>query len=128
GLGAHHYQQPPPPGYPGWAEAWVNTGALLDRAHFARGLAANGVPGVGVDLGRTVGAPARRRPERVLDALLVSVLNGQATPETRSVLVAQLDNPEITRATVDDRGPANTDVEKLAALVLGSPEFQRRYR
>jgi hypothetical protein len=42
------------------------------------------------------------------------------------VLVAQLDNPEITRATADDRGPANTDVEKLAALVLGSPEFQRR--
>jgi hypothetical protein len=40
------------------------------------------------------------------------------------VLAAQLDNPEITRATMDDR--TNTDVEKLAALVLGSPEFQRR--
>ncbi len=26
----------------------------------------------------------------------------------------------------DDRGPANTDVAKLAALVIGSPEFQRR--
>jgi hypothetical protein len=54
------------------------------------------------------------------------VLQGQATTQTRSVLAAQLDNPEITRATTDDRGPANTDVEKLAALVLGSPEFQRR--
>jgi hypothetical protein len=42
------------------------------------------------------------------------------------VLRAQLDSPEIRRATGDDRGPANTDVEKLAALVLGSPEFQRR--
>jgi len=30
------------------------------------------------------------------------------------------------RLTPDDRGPANTDVAKLAALVLGSPEFQRR--
>jgi len=27
---------------------------------------------------------------------------------------------------MDDRGPANTDVAKLAALVIGSPEFQRR--
>jgi len=125
-LGEPLYQQQPPTGYPDVAEAWVNTGALLNRMNFALGLTANRVPGVRVDLGRTVGAADRRRPERVLDALLVSVLNGQATPETRSVLVAQLDNPEITRATVYDRGPANTDVEKLAALVLGSPEFQRR--
>jgi hypothetical protein len=42
------------------------------------------------------------------------------------VLGAQLENPEIVRATADDRGPRNTDVEKLTALVLGSPEFQRR--
>jgi len=54
------------------------------------------------------------------------------------VLAAQLDNPEIIRATPDDRRvaaperpatntpAANTDVDKLAALVLGSPEFQRR--
>jgi len=125
-LGEPLYQQQPPTGYPDVAEAWVNTGALLNRMNFALGLTANRVPGVRVDLGRTVGAADRRRPERVLEALLVSVLQGQATPETRSVLVAQLDNPEITRATVDDRGPANTDVEKLAALVLGSPEFQRR--
>jgi uncharacterized protein (DUF1800 family) len=125
-LGEPLYQQQPPTGYPDVAEAWVNTGALLNRMNFALGLTANRVPGVRVDLGRTVGTVDRRRPDRVLDALLVSVLNGQATPETRGVLVAQLDNPEITRATADDRGPANTDVEKLAALVLGSPEFQRR--
>ncbi|HEV8226960.1 MAG TPA: DUF1800 domain-containing protein [Methylomirabilota bacterium] len=123
-LGEPLYQQQPPTGYPDVAEAWVNTGALLNRMNFALGLTANRMPGVGVDLGRVVGSADRRRPERVLDVLLVSVLQGQATAETRSVLAAQLDNPEITRATMDDR--TNTDVEKLAALVLGSPEFQRR--
>jgi uncharacterized protein (DUF1800 family) len=125
-LGEPLYQQQPPTGYPDVAEAWVNTGALLSRMNFALGLTANRVPGVRVDLARAVGSTDRRRPERVLDVLLGSVLQGQATPQTRSVLAAQLDNPEITRATTDDRGPANTDVEKLAALVLGSPEFQRR--
>src|SRR5215470_11290387 len=125
-LGEPLYQQQPPTGYPDVAEAWVNAGALLNRMNFALGLTANRVPGVRVDLARAVGAADRRRPERVLDMLLVSVLHGQATPETRAVLAAQLDNPEIIRATADDRGPANTDVEKLAALVLGSPEFQRR--
>jgi Protein of unknown function (DUF1800) len=102
----------------------VNTGALLSRMNFALALTANRVPGVRVDLDRAAGTADRRRPERVLDVLLGSVLQGQVTPETRTVLAAQLDNPEITRATMDDR--TNTDVEKLAALVLGSPEFQRR--
>jgi uncharacterized protein (DUF1800 family) len=125
-LGEPLYQQQPPTGYPDVAEAWVNTGSLLNRMNFALGLTANRVPGVRVDLSRAVGAADRRKPEQVLDALLRSVLQGQATSQTRSVLAAQLDDPEITRDTKDDRGPANTDVEKLAALVLGSPEFQRR--
>ncbi len=42
------------------------------------------------------------------------------------MLTAQLTEPQITRLSPDDRGPANTDVAKLAALVIGSPEFQRR--
>jgi uncharacterized protein (DUF1800 family) len=125
-LGEPLYQQQPPTGYPDVAEAWVNTGALLNRMNFALGLTANRVPGVRVDLSRAVGSADRRKPEQVLDALLRSVLQGQATAQTRSVLAAQLDDPAITRATGDDRGPANIDVEKLAALVLGSPEFQRR--
>ncbi len=125
-LGEPLYQQQPPTGYPDVAEAWVNAGALLNRMNFALGLTANRVPGVRVDLSRAVGSADRRKPEQVLDALLRSVLQGQATSQTRSVLAAQLDDPEITRATRDDRGPADTDVEKLAALVLGSPEFQRR--
>jgi uncharacterized protein (DUF1800 family) len=125
-LGEPLYQQQPPTGYPDVAEAWVNTGALLNRMNFALGLTANRVPGVRVDLSRAVGSADRRKPEQVLDALLRSVLQGQATSQTRGVLAAQLDDSEITRATKDDRGPVNTDVEKLAALVLGSPEFQRR--
>ncbi|MDO8479697.1 MAG: DUF1800 domain-containing protein [Candidatus Rokubacteria bacterium] len=125
-LGEPLYQQQPPTGYPDVAEAWVNTGALLNRMNFALGLTANRVPGVRVDLSRAVGSADRRKPEQVLDALLRSVLQGQVTSQTRSVLAAQLDDPEVTRATRDDRGPADTDVEKLAALVLGSPEFQRR--
>jgi len=63
---------------------------------------------------------------QVLDRLLTLLLHGQASPETRKVLAAQLDSPEITRSTAYDVGPKHTDVEKLAALVLGSPEFQRR--
>jgi hypothetical protein len=58
--------------------------------------------------------------------LLATLLHGRAGAATREVLSAQLAAPVITRLTLDDRGPADTDVAKLAALVLGSPEFQRR--
>jgi uncharacterized protein (DUF1800 family) len=136
-LGEPLYQQQPPTGYPDVAEAWVNTGALLNRLNFALALAQNRIPGVQVDLGRAVGIADRHKPQQVLDALLASLLQGQVRPETLTVLAAQLDNPEIIRATLDDRKAtegrpvanthaANTDVDKLAALVLGSPEFQRR--
>jgi hypothetical protein len=62
----------------------------------------------------------------VLDGLLASILHGQVSPQTRTVLVAQLEHPEIRRQTPDDRGAPDPDVPRLAALVIGSPEFQRR--
>jgi uncharacterized protein (DUF1800 family) len=125
-LGEPLYEMQPPTGYGDVAEAWVNTGALLNRMNFALALAQNRLPGTRVELDGLLGAPGRAQPERVLDRLLGLVLHDQVSPETRSVLAAQLESPEITRARVYDRGPKNTDIEKLAALVLGSPEFQRR--
>jgi uncharacterized protein (DUF1800 family) len=125
-LGAPLYEAQPPTGYPDVAEAWVNTGALLARMNFALALSQNRLSGVRVDLARSLGPVDRARPAAVLDRILAVVLRGEASPRTREVLVSQLDSPEIVRATADDRGPRNTDVERLAALVLGSPEFQRR--
>ena len=62
----------------------------------------------------------------MLERLLAALLAGQVGPETRAVLAQQLGDPRITRLAADDRGPARTDIATLAALVLGSPEFQRR--
>jgi uncharacterized protein (DUF1800 family) len=125
-LGEPLYEAQPPTGYPDRAESWVNTGALLGRMNFALGLAHNRFPGARVDLAGLLGPVDRRRPDQVLDRLLAVILNGEATAHTRAVLAAQLGSPEITRITAYDRVPKDTDVEKLTALVLGSPEFQRR--
>jgi uncharacterized protein (DUF1800 family) len=125
-LGEPLYEAQPPTGYADRAEAWVNTGALLARMNFALGLAHNRIRGTRVDLGGLLDGADRREPGQVLDRLLVLVLHGEATARTRSVLASELDSPEITRTTAYDRVPKDTDVEKLAALVLGSPEFQRR--
>jgi hypothetical protein len=79
-----------------------------------------------VDLTPLIAGADRREPAQVLDRLLAAALHGEAGEHTRAVLAAQLASPEITRTTAYDRVPKDTDVEKLTALVLGSPEFQRR--
>ena len=125
-LGEPLYEAQPPTGYPDRAEAWVNTGALLGRMNFALGLAHNRFRGARMDVAGFLADADRSQPAQVLDRLLAVVLHGEASAQTRAVLAAQLESPEITRTTAYDRVAKDTDVEKLAALVLGSPEFQRR--
>ena len=125
-IGEPLYQAQPPTGYPDRAEAWVNSGALLARMNFALALARSRYPRVAVDPGSLVTGADPRSPDAVLDRLLAALVAGQASAETRAVLTGELTNPQITRLTAEDRGPASTDVATLAALVLGSPEFQRR--
>jgi uncharacterized protein (DUF1800 family) len=125
-IGEPLFVAQPPTGYPDRAEAWVNAGALLARMNFALALTQRRLPGVTAGVAALVTAQERVRPGAALDRLLDILLHGAATPETRAVLTAHLDDAQIIRKTADDRGPADTDIEKLAALVLGSPEFQRR--
>ncbi|HYB42180.1 MAG TPA: hypothetical protein VEL75_10450, partial [Candidatus Methylomirabilis sp.] len=96
------------------------------RMNFALALAQNRLPGVRVDLAPMLAGADRSQPPQVLDQLMASMLHGEASAETRRILSTELDSPEITQVTDYDRLPKNTDVAKLAALVLGSPEFQRR--
>jgi uncharacterized protein (DUF1800 family) len=125
-IGEPLYQAQPPTGYADRGAVWVNAGALLARMNFALGLASGRYPHVSVALPALVAGADPSSPSAVLDRLLASIVADQPGPETRAVLTAQLSEPQITRLSPDDRGPANTDVAKLAALVIGSPEFQRR--
>ncbi len=124
-IGEPLYEAQPPTGYKDTAETWVNTGALLARMNFALALASGRYPRLGVDIGALVAGADPSRPETVLDRLTAALV-GPLSADTRAVLAQQLAHPQITRLTADDRAPADTDVAKLAALVIGSPEFQRR--
>jgi uncharacterized protein (DUF1800 family) len=125
-IGEPLYLAQPPTGYADRAEVWVSSGALLARMNFALSLASGRYPHVTVDLAPLVAGSDSRSPADVLDRLLAAIVGEEAGPATRAVLAAQLADPQITRLSSDDRGPARTDVAKLAALVIGSPEFQRR--
>jgi len=94
--------------------------------NFALALTENRLPAVRVDVERTISGADRSQPSEVIDRLISALLHNEISPATRAVLTRELGSPEITRATLDDRTARDMDVEKLMALVLGSPEFQRR--
>jgi len=107
GLGMPLYMAQPPTGYIDRADVWVNTGALLNRMNFAIALVNNKLRGVQVDLTPIIG---RNPPEvgAARDALVASLLSNEVS--------------DATRATIEKGG----EVTQVAALTLGSPEFQRR--
>ena len=90
-LGMPLYMCQPPTGYADRAEAWVNTGALLNRMNFALQLVGGKLRGVQPGTAPAAGA-----------------LADDVSPATAATIAKA------------------TDPKQVAALTLGSPEFQRR--
>ena len=104
-IGEPLYRCQPPTGYSDKAEAWVNTGALLNRMNFALALTGNRLRGVKVDLNAVLGDPGD------LSKAVNVFLAGQLSSQTRGSIEKQLKEDQTV---------------SVAGLVLGSPEFQRR--
>ena len=143
-LGQPIFGRQTPDGWPDRGDAWMNTGAILNRINFGLSLAADKLPGA-----RLEGWPefeslrALPRAQQV-DAVVKDMLGGQVAAGTRQVLMTG-ENPMLSNA----RGGAATDVNGMATiddsqkpgarrqlnlqglaqvvgLALGAPEFQRR--
>jgi uncharacterized protein (DUF1800 family) len=128
-IGQPLYQCQPPTGYSDRAEAWVNTGALLNRLNFSLALAGNKVRGSRADIAALLGtdsAPdSKTDSKQVLDRAVQLFLGGQAAPTTVETLQKRLDDPQVVQAKLDDP-VRHVDLAMVTGLVLGAPEFQRR--
>jgi uncharacterized protein (DUF1800 family) len=124
-IGEPLYQCQPPTGYSDKADAWVNTGALLNRLNFSLTLASNKIRGSRSDVTSLLGTDAGAEPKVALTRAVDVFLGGAVAPNTIDTLQKQLDNPQVLQAKLDD--PAKqTDLGVVTGLVLGAPEFQRR--
>jgi uncharacterized protein (DUF1800 family) len=101
-LGMPLYMCQPPTGYKDTADAWVNTGALVNRMNFALQLAG------GAFQRGTAGRAAASRQAVDADGIIAATLNNDIAATTRET-IAKASSPE-----------------QQLALTLGSPEFQRR--
>jgi len=124
-IGEPLYQCQPPTGYSDKADAWVNTGALLNRLNFALQLATNRMRGVRVETPGLLGAWDGADHAAMLAHAADAFLAGQLSPETRATLEKQVRNPELLRTSLNDP-VGRVDAGVIAGLVLGTPEFQRR--
>jgi uncharacterized protein (DUF1800 family) len=124
-IGEPLYQCQPPTGYADKAEAWVNTGALLNRLNYSLALAGNKMRGARTDVASLLGADSAADAKVALDRAVQVFLGGHVAPTTVETLQKQLDNPQVLQAALDDPRK-QVDLGVVAGLVLGAPEFQRR--
>jgi uncharacterized protein (DUF1800 family) len=126
-MGEPLYICEPPTGYPDTAAAWVNSSALLDRLNFGLILLSNRPhsPGI-VDLVKLDSAlKSGNDGKHILNGFFKVFLRGQVSENTQKVLYEKLGDPEISHAMLDDK-KKNFEAAQLGALVLGSPDFQKR--
>ena len=120
-LGMPLYMCQPPTGYKDTADAWVNTGALVNRMNFALQLAGNGLRGGGPRrAGAVPRAGLRTGPGNEAVASAGNAVQGVPDRILQRVLA-----DDVSATTRDTIAKATTPEQRLA-LTLGSPEFQRR--
>ncbi len=102
-LGMPIYGAQPPTGYADRADAWVNSGALLGRMNFAVALSSGRMRGLGPI------APA----------------NPPTAEEARRALFSVALADDVSASTAATVARATTPAQTVA-LILGSPEFQKR--
>ena len=101
-LGQPIFGHQAPNGWPETGEAWMNTGAILNRINFGLALAGGRLPGASVarwsEAERLRNAPRDLQVEAVVDAFL----GGQVSPDTRQILLSG-ENPFASKfgATAD---------------------------
>ena len=114
-MGEPIFQYQAPTGFPEDSRKWVSSGALISRLNFSLALTQGRIGDVKLaDPAEDAGGDMD--PNTIIDRVSNRILHGQISPSTRATLLRE------ARA---DTGSTTTPAT-IAALLLGSPEFQRR--
>ena len=145
-MGEPLYQMQPPTGYPMTADHWMNSASLVDRLNFSIQFANSKLGGMKFDAPQLLATGLLARPASSSDSLHRAMIEpavmtqkeappdgqdealtlmeqilivGDVSAKTNSVIRGQL----AQTATPTD---ASQTLDTMAALILGSPEFQMR--
>jgi uncharacterized protein (DUF1800 family) len=131
-LGQAPFGHQAPNGYPEFGDAWMNTGAILNRINFGVAMGAGRVPGVRLATWPPARELARLPREQQVEGVIRELLGGDVSADTRQVLLSGT-NPLLARqGAADSSGmdarplPPARGLAQVVGLALGAPEFQRR--
>jgi uncharacterized protein (DUF1800 family) len=118
-LGEPLFACTPPTGYKEVSRIWVNPGALIERLNFALALTQQKISDVQFDPRNILAGTDLDNPEAVLNQCVAVLLQNNISDSTRKVL----EQTVLPSPTAESR---TVDASKLIALIIGSPEFQRK--
>ncbi|HEX4962895.1 MAG TPA: DUF1800 domain-containing protein [Thermoanaerobaculia bacterium] len=125
-MGQPLYAYQAPTGYPDRAEAWVNTGSLLNRMNFGLQLAAGRVKGVDLDLPALDGGREPESREAALKTYSGLLMPGRDLASTLKLLTPMVTDPNLAKkvdkaSPKDAKGaPGGGDAED--EVLSGGPE------
>jgi uncharacterized protein (DUF1800 family) len=102
-LGQPLYGKPEPTGYPNTSDAWSSSAGLVARINFAAALSSGQIPGVKVEID-VLPSDARQLATRLLGVQPAAA----------------------TLSAFENRSGATPSPESVAAVLLASPDFQKR--
>jgi uncharacterized protein (DUF1800 family) len=120
-MGEPLFQYQAPTGYPEESQKWVSSGALISRMNFALALTGGKLADVRLPNWEQA-QTSTKNPNQFIDRFSGEILHGSITPATRTTLLKQVGAATLSASASEDALTAN----QMAALLLGSPEFQRR--
>ena len=87
-LGQPVFGHRDPNGWPETGDAWMNTGAILNRINFGLAVGANRLPGADINALPAIDSLEGKPRAEQVDGIVASLLGGQASPETRQILMS----------------------------------------
>ncbi len=106
-LGQPIFGRQTPDGWPDRGDAWMNTGAILNRINFGLSLAAGQIPGARLTAWTEFDSLRALPRTQQVDGVIQSMLGGHVSAETRDVLMSGT-NPMLSKA------PAANDTTAMA--------------
>jgi uncharacterized protein (DUF1800 family) len=103
-MGEPLYAYQAPTGYPDRADAWVNTGSLLNRMNFGLQFASQRIPGLDIDLPSLHDGPEPESRQAALSTFAALLLPGRDLSSTIRLLTPMVSDPAVARR-VDDAAP-----------------------
>ncbi len=136
-LGEPVFGHRDPNGWPETGDAWMNTGAILNRINFGLAVAANRLPGANMHTLPGIDSLFNAPRTTQVDAIVATLLQGAASPDTRKILMSG-EHPLAANAasaargaadasaassdmTLDDTSMANTLKVRGAGKLQGTP-------